>query len=51
MSHVIAFGGQRWTLDLVQDTEYARQQQVDPQPAPTLKDAKQMAQDWESELY
>jgi hypothetical protein len=48
---VIAFDGERWTLDLFQDTEYAREQQVNPQPAPTLDAAKRMAIEWEAELY
>lgn len=49
--HIIAFRGEHWTLDLFQDTEYAREQQVDPQPADSLTEAKRMAQDWEASLW
>jgi hypothetical protein len=48
---VIAFDGEHWTLDLFQDTEYAREQLADPQPAPTLDAAKRMAHEWEAELH
>lgn len=31
--YVVAYDGERWTLDLFLDSEYATEQQVDPQPA------------------
>lgn len=49
--YVIAYDGERWTLDLFQHSEYEAAQQIDPHPADSLDDAKSMAHDWESELY
>jgi hypothetical protein len=49
--YVIAYDGERWTLDLFQHSEYEAEQQIDPQTANTLDEAKRMAQDWETELY
>jgi hypothetical protein len=40
-----------WTLDLVQHSEYEAEQQVDPQAAGSVDEAKQMAQDLETKLY
>jgi hypothetical protein len=42
---IIAFDGEQWTLDLVVNSEFASEQQVDPQPAATLAEAKRMAQE------
>jgi len=49
--YVIAFHGERWTLNLFQHSEYEAEQQVDPQAASSVDKAKRMAQDWETELY
>lgn len=48
--YVIAADGDHWTLDLLIEGEYATEQAADPQSAPTLDEAKQMAQEWESGL-
>jgi hypothetical protein len=37
---VIAHDGERWTLDLFQHTEYEAEQQIDPQTANTVDEAK-----------
>jgi len=49
--YIIAFDGERWTPDLFQHSEYEAEQQIDPQTADTLDEAKLMARDWETELY
>jgi hypothetical protein len=49
--YVIACDGERWTLDLFQHSEYDAEQQIDPQSANDIDEAKRMAQDWETELY
>jgi hypothetical protein len=49
--YVVAFDGERWTLDLFQHSEYEAEQQIDPQSANDIDEAKRMAQGWETELY
>ena len=46
--YIIAADGDNWTLDLFIDGEYQAEQAVDPQPASTLDQAMQMAQEWEA---
>jgi hypothetical protein len=46
--YVIAFDGERWTLDLLQHSEFEAQQQIDPQAASSVDEAKRMAQDLEA---
>jgi hypothetical protein len=49
--YVIAFDGEHWTLDLFRHSEFEAEQQIEPQPASDLEEAKRLAQDWETELY
>jgi hypothetical protein len=49
--YVVASDGERWTLDLFQHSEFEAEQQVDPQTANDLEEARRLAQDWEAELY
>lgn len=49
--YVVAFDGERWTLDLFIDSEYEAAQEVEPQPAASREAAQRMAQQWETEAY
>lgn len=49
--YVIAVAGQTWTLDLLIDAQYQTEQAVNPRSAASLDQAKQTAQQWESDPW